>query len=281
MRPTLRQAQTARRIYACLLAPCGVWALAACACSPAPVAAPLAVILVTEGDVLNARSAAGVDNPVVAELPPHARGLTPTGTAETPGGQRWVEVQLPDGDLGWVNAYFTTEHVAGAEFCADSRVGALLADFDAVMKARDGTALAALVSPRHGLTLRRHWWNPDVRYTGEQVASIFTSGAPRDWGVADGTGFPITGSFNDVALPLFDQLYAGTVTRHCNDIENGTGSSAGYRIWPFEYGNINYYALYRAAAPGEDFNWNTWAVGVEYVDGEPYVAFLVHYQWEI
>lgn len=252
-----------------------------CGGADALAAEPLAVVLVAEGDVLNARSGAGIGNPVVAELRPHVTGLIPTGHAETSGGQRWVEVRPPDGGLGWVNSDFTTEQVAPAEFCDDPRIAELLTKFAAAVKSRDGRALAALVSPHHGLIVRRHWWNPEVRYAAADVADIFTADARRDWGTADGTGFPIAGSFNDVALPLFDRLYAGSVTRHCNDIENGSGSSAGYRIWPFEYANINYYALYRAAAPGEELDWNTWAVGIEYVDGEPYVAFLVHYQWEI
>lgn len=244
-------------------------------------ARPLAVILVAEGDVLDVRSGAGGSYALVAGLQPHTTGLIPTGNAAPSSGERWVQVQLPDAGVGWVNAYFTTEHVGGVAFCDDPRVDGLLGELRAAVQERNGPALAALVSPHHGLVLRRHWWNPEVRYTSGEVASIFTTDARRDWGTADGTGFPIAGSFDDVALPLFDQLYAGKVTRHCNDIESGSGSSAGYRIWPFEYANINYYALYRAAAPGDELNWNTWAVGVEYVDGEPYVAFLVHYQWEI
>lgn len=248
---------------------------------PSLRAGTLAVVLVGEDDVLSVRSGAGVGNAVVAELQPHTRNLIPTGGAEASGGQRWLEIRLPDGDVGWVNSYFITEQAAPGDFCDDARVDALLADFELAVKARDGPAFAALTSPHHGLVVRRHWWNPEVRYTRAEVASIFTARAQRDWGVADGTGFPITGSFDDVAVPLFDRLYAGTVTHHCNDIENGSGGSAGYRIWPFEYANINYYVLYRAASPAQELDWNTWAVGIEYVDGEPYVAFLVHYQWEI
>ena len=50
---------------------------------------------------------------------------------------------------------------------------------------------------------------------------------------------------------------------------------------PFEYGNFNYVALYRAADSGDEFNWRTWAVGIEYVRGQPLLVFLVQNAWEI
>jgi hypothetical protein len=53
-------------------------------------------------------------------------------------------------------------------------------------------------------------------------------------------------------------------------------------MWPSEYSNMNYISFHRAAPePGSQLNWRTWALGIEYLDGQPYLALLVQYRGEI
>jgi hypothetical protein len=48
-----------------------------------------------------------------------------------------------------------------------------------------------------------------------------------------------------------------------------------------EYDNVNFYTVYK---PGTDqyggLDWRAWTVGVEYIEGKPYLFSLIHYQWE-
>ncbi|MFQ5406965.1 MAG: hypothetical protein ACE5FI_00895 [Anaerolineales bacterium] len=83
--------------------------------------------------------------------------------------------------------------------------------------------------------------------------------------------------------PLLRDVLGGEFQRECNTLETGiaVGNTAGLTVLPFEYANFNYVALYRAAAPGDEFNWRTGAVGIEYLRGEPLIVFLVQYEWEI
>jgi hypothetical protein len=49
---------------------------------------------------------------------------------------------------------------------------------------------------------------------------------------------------------------------------------------PDGYEQVNYYAYYRPAGDIE-FDWGTWVVGVEQWQGQWYVSYLVHFDWEI
>ena len=258
---------------------------------PPPTREPLAtrgrapefgVILISEGDVLNVRSGPGVDNGVIGTLDPHATGITMTGVRQKVGNSIWVEVDTPFGTTGWVNAHFLTETVAKDAFCNDPRIAALVDKFVAAIQARDGDALSQVVSPEHGLSMRVSWWNPTATFSSQnQIHKIFIDPTLYDWGIQDGSGLPIQGTFSDEVLPWMDDVLDGEFSWHCNDLENGSGASAGFILWPFEYQNINYIALYRAAAPGDELNWRTWAVGITYHQGQPYISFLVQYHWEI
>ncbi len=240
------------------------------------------VILVSEEDVLNVRSGPGMDHEITDTLAPHATGISMTGDRQKIGNSVWVEVDTLSGTAGWVNAHFLTEVVDHDDFCGDPLVAVLLDEFVAALQARDGGALGQFVSPAHGLSIRVSWWNPEVNFRGpDQVANIFADPKAYDWGIQDGSGFPIQGSFSDEIVPWLDDVLNAEFSRHCNDLENGSGASAGFIIWPYEYQNINYVALYRAAAPGEELDWRTWAVGIAYHQGQPYIAFLVQYHWEI
>jgi hypothetical protein len=48
--------------------------------------------------------------------------------------------------------------------------------------------------------------------------------------------------------------------------------------WP--YTNIRYYNLYKPATPGNDFDFRTWLLGIEYVNGQPYLYSMVSIVWE-
>ncbi len=211
-----------------------------------------AVVLVQEDDVLNVRSGAGVQYPILDTLHPQATGIRLTGKRQPVGESLWVEILRPVGGTGWVNAFYLTEEVKPERFCADARVNQLIADFVGAVLARDGQALAQLVSPQHGLMIRYEWWNPEVSYrTRGEVEAIFNETTERFWGNEDGSGFPIRGSFRDVILPRLMNILDAEYSLHCNILEVGVsvGGTAGLVVLPYEYANFRYVALYRPAPP--------------------------------
>lgn len=233
--------------------------------------------------MLNVRSNAGAQRPIVDTLDAHATGIQLTGGQQKIGEIGWVEILRPAGGTGWVNAFYLTEEVSPDDFCADGRVRGLLRDFESAIRLRDGKALAQWISPTHGLTIRHEWWNPPVTFQQGEVAVLFEDPNTHDWGIADGSGLPIQGSFQEIILPRLMEVLESNYTMHCNTLETGvaTGGTAGLVILPYEYANFRYYAFYRAGSVGMEMDWRTWAVGIEYIHGKPTIVFLVQYHWEI
>lgn len=247
-------------------------------------AALYAVIQLGEFDLLNVRLEPGLSSHVPFTLPPQQRDLKPTGQIKRVDEVTWVEVELPEGDLGWVSAQFLTEQVEPDLFCQDTRVEALLERLIGSVKERDGDVLAELVSPAHGLTLYHNVWNPPVRFENpEAIPMLYLSTVDYDWGIQEGSGLPLVGPFKELVYPKLQDVLAYSHTRQCNVLEPdvSVGATTGVVYWPVEYANLNFVALYRQAPEGQELNWRTWVVGIEYVDGLPYIAVLVQFYWEI
>lgn len=237
------------------------------------------VAFVAADDTLNVRSGPGVDNEVVAELDPGAPVDKVTGAGQLVEGSTWVPIQT-DHVAGWVNGRYLTASVDSTTFCQEKEVDDLLADLKTAVAEKDGSSLAQLIHPERGLRLHHAWWNPEVLITREEARQIFTSSDSFDWGMQDGSGDPIVGSFSDKILPLLQEdLLAATETA-CDEILHG--STAGIVRLPDGYDAVHFYSLYR---PGtEEFagmNWGAWVVGIEQWQGDYFISFLVHFQWEI
>jgi hypothetical protein len=241
---------------------------------------PYAVAWVHEGESLDVRQPAGITSMTVASLASDQRGLTATGNTTQMGSSTWVEINLPEGGKGWINGWNLTEDVLGSKFCEDPRISDLANQFIVAVKERDGVLLSKLVSPKRGLIIRHDWWNPEVNVGFSSVPSLFLDPANMTWGVNRDSELSIDGTFRDVILPQLEEVFSIAPELNCNVL--GAGSSAQDVIWPSEYSNMNYISLHRAAPePGSQLNWRTWALGIEYLDGRPYLALLVQYRGEI
>lgn len=232
------------------------------------------------GGLLLARQPAGISGTVVAELPGDLRRVRLTGQTTVLGSSTWTEIEVPSVGTGWINLWNLTEDIDGEAFCADPRVPALLDKFLAALRSRSGEALAQTISPRRGLVLRHDWWNDEVVIALDDAVELMRTTEPVAWGVQRGSGAPIVGSFRDRLLPELDALLDANSTEACNAIQSG---ETGYPAqWPEEYARLNYVSYFvPPPEPGPVFNWRGWAVGVEYVDGVPYVAVLIRYQGDL
>lgn len=237
------------------------------------------VAFVTADDTLNVRSGPGVGNGVVGELASTAANVQITGPGQLVAGSTWVPIAA--GSLrGWVNSRFLAETITETTFCTDPAVTKLVADLETAVLTQDGNLLAQLIHPERGLRIHHAWWNPEVSISQTDARNIFTSAAGYDWGIQDGSGLPITGSFKDNILPLLQEDLVLATEFGCDEIIHG--GTAGIVRLPDGYDAVHIYSLHR---PGTDefagMNWGTWAVGIEQWQGTYYVSFLVHFQWEI
>jgi len=238
-----------------------------------------AVINVFPDDTLNIRSGPGVGNEVVGTLQPNQSGLTRTGKSSSVGDENWVEIQNPSGGTGWVNADFLTEYVPPASFCADARVNTLIDNLESAVLAPNDDVLASLIHSLHGLDVRFWRYGTVANYTQEEASWVLESEYEVNWGPAPGSGENTLGTFSDVVLPKLQEVFSSVHNLHCND----TLDLATFSVepWPPEYENINFYTVYK---PGTEqyggLDWRAWTVGVEYVNGQPYLFALIHYQWE-
>jgi hypothetical protein len=233
------------------------------------------VAFVESNDVLNVRSGPGVDYGIVGELAPDADNVALTGLRQFVDGSTWVSIQAGS-VAGWVNSRFLAERAAG--FCDDAAVVALLGELETAVSNHDSNHFSRLVHPERGLQIHHDWWNPKIRIEGDHLNQIFTNDVSYEWGIADGSGDAIVGSFVDIILPPLEDDFLGATQTACNDILHG--GTAGYVRLPDGYEQVNYYAYYRPAGDIE-FDWGTWVVGVEQWQGQWYVSYLVHFDWEI
>lgn len=240
--------------------------------------AAYAVILINKGDVLNVREAAGPTKPVIDRLQAHARNIKIDGKQAMVGKNRWVEINLSEGKTGWVNMNYLTEYIPQSSFCSDDQVTSLLASFKKAILKKDGKLLASIVSPLHGVTLQYFRGGNAIKYTPELAQWLFTSTYATDWGLQPASGLDVKSPFHEEVLPKLVDVLGSSYTSTCDKLTIG-GATYTYS-WPYEYGNINYYSLYRPGPAGQEMDWRTWLVGVEYINGKPYLFAWVHLFWE-
>ncbi|OGO25310.1 MAG: hypothetical protein A2Y54_06685 [Chloroflexi bacterium RBG_16_51_16] len=236
------------------------------------------VILVSSKDVLNIRAGPGVEYAVISRFKSTDHGIIRTGRSFKVGDQEWLEVQNPRGATGWVNGNFLTEYIDPEVFCEDGSVLELMDKLVVVMSTFDGTGLSEMVSPLHGLEVRYWRYGNPAHYDRSEAMDIFTSTSELNWGPAPGSGQDTLGAFSEIPLPKLQEVLTTQPERHCNDsLDLATFS---LEPWPNEFTNINFYNLYKPGSPGVELDWRAWLVGIEYVQGTPYLFSLIHFQWE-
>lgn len=246
---------------------------------PGSPSGPYAVILVAANDVLNIRSGPGAENSVVGSFQPIFTAVMRTGPSSKAGEALWVEVQNPAGGKGWVNAKYLIEFVSPSAFCSDSQVTSILQILKTAIVTSNGELFASLVSPVHGLDVRKFRDGRVVNYDGEHAEFVFVTTFEVNWGPAPGSGQDTIGTFSEVPFPNLLDVLTASYERHCNDaLDLATFS---LEPWLSEYANVNFYNLYKPGTETYDgLDWRTWLVGIECVQGQPYLFTLIHFQWE-
>lgn len=246
--------------------------LAAAACTPSndDGSAQAEPTETMEATATAAPSPSATAEPTATETPVPSPTVTvqPTATATT----------APTATV--TPAETVSQAVSPDTFCGDEEARALLEALQMAVAEEDEEQLAQLIHPEQGLRVRVSWWNPEVHFTGEEIETLLSSETGYDWGVEDGSGQAITGSFSEVVLPRLERDLVEAEEAGCNEILHG--GTAGIVQLPEQYEPETFFSLYRPAPPdGIEMDWGTWAIGVKQWQGEPRITFLVHYKWEI
>jgi hypothetical protein len=245
----------------------------------APAAAgSYAVVLVASGATLPIHQTAGNNTLIVDKLTPDTTGIVLTGKQTTLANQKWVEIQRASGGTGWVNRNYLTEAVSSDQFCNDSAKDDLLTSLTDALATKDGAKLAALVSPVHGASVQYIRGGTIANYDTAKASWVFNSTYATPWGANPGSGALVKGTFSATVLPDLSKVFSGSYAKTCNSITLG---GATYTFtWPDTYNHINYLSLYQAGPSGNDQDWRTWLIGIEYVDAKPYLFSLNYLKWE-
>ncbi|MFZ1043786.1 MAG: hypothetical protein WCA79_04355 [Anaerolineales bacterium] len=166
--------------------------------------------------------------------------------------------------------------VSPDDFCADPQPQVLINNFKSALQTSNGTLLASLVSPLHGMDARLYRNQRVVNYDQQQAQLLFDSTDKIDWGAAP-SGLETKGSFNDVIVPALLKVFTKDYALDCDQVQVG---GATYKAtWP--YAGINFYSVYFAGTPnGNNLDWRTWLIGMEYVKGQPYLYAIMQFFWE-
>lgn len=160
--------------------------------------------------------------------------------------------------------------------CNDPQVTALIDSFKKAILNSDGPLLSSLVSPSRGMDVAYYRDGTVITYRQEHAKFLFETTFEVDWGTEPGSGALKQGSFHDVVLPKLVEIFNQPYTLHCNELKHG---GATYEMeWPYQG---EFYSIYfpGTQANGE-MDWHTWVMGIEYVNGKPYVYALIQYFWE-
>jgi hypothetical protein len=245
-----------------------------------PLQVEFASVWASIEDGLVVRNQAGISATIADVIPWNSRHIELTGNRSLLGSSLWLEIQTEDGVTGWVSSWNLTEFVPSSQFCADDQIKSLLDAFIQVFQDPDDSSLRGLISPNRGLSIRLNWYSQDVTFTEDDVDTIFSDTSELDWGIMADSGLMVTGTFGSVIQPKLDDVFTDSPEILCNELK--WGNTAGEVIWPEELDRLNFYAYYRPAKEGGNLlDWRTWAIGIEYVDHQPYIAVLIHYSSEL
>jgi hypothetical protein len=162
-------------------------------------------------------------------------------------------------------------------FCTDGQVTTLINNFKTALQNSDGTLLASLVSPVHGMDARLYRDGRVVNYDRAHAKFLFDSTFSVNWGSAPGSGLETTGSFHETIVPALLDVFNKKFTLTCNQIK--VGGTTYQAAWPYK--GINYYSVYYAGSQGSgSLDWHTWLLGVSYTNGTPYLYAIMQFRWE-
>lgn len=241
-----------------------------------------AVVFVADQQLLPVYAQPNQTAEVIAQLEPNRTNIPLSGNFQHDGGRLWAEIQLEQGETGWVDTQYLTAAVDAAQFCSIEQIKGYTERVLEALRLKEADLFAEMVSPLHGLRLRTHWSNAEVFLgMGQEVKELFTSAKTFSFGGDQPSQTTREGTFMEDIYPLLLDVQEGG-RESCNTLEQGLAADwiNGFIQWPFEYANLNYLTRYRPATAEDALDWRMWAFGIEWIDQQPYLSVMVLYQWD-
>ena len=163
-----------------------------------------------------------------------------------------------------------------ASICNDPQVTALIDSFKSAVLNSNGPLFGSLVSPSRGMDVAFFRDGTVITYDQEHAKFLFETTFQVDWGAEPGSGAAKKGSFHDVVVPELVKAFNQPYELHCNELSHG---GATYELkWPYQG---EFYSIYfPGTAANGNMDWHNWVMGIEYVNGKPYVYALMQFFWE-
>lgn len=163
-----------------------------------------------------------------------------------------------------------------SSICNDPQVTALIDSFKSAVQKGDGPLFSSLVSPSRGMDVAYFRDGTVINYDQTHAKFLFESTYQVDWGAEPGSGAAKRGAFHDVVVPKLRESFGQPYTLQCNELSHG---GATYELkWPYQ-GEF-YSVYYPGTQENGNMDWHTWAMGIEYANGKPYVYALMQFFWE-
>ena len=141
----------------------------------------------------------------------------------------------------------------------------------------NGELLASLISPVKGMEARLYRDGRIVTYDRTHAKFLFESTYSVDWGLAPGSGMMTSGAFHDTILPDLKDVFSKSYTLKCNEVQ--VGGTTYTASWP--YTGVNFYSVhYPGTSANSNMDWHTWLLGMQYVNGKPYLSAIMQFKWE-
>jgi hypothetical protein len=194
----------------------------------------------------------------IATQTPAAQGLTPGGAITPAPGTTVSSPANP------------------STICNDPQVTALIDSFKSAVLNSNGSLLSSLVSPGRGMDVAFFRDGTVVNYDQTHAKFLFETTYQVDWGAEPGSGAAKKGSFHEVVVPKLKESFTQQYELHCNELSHG---GATYELkWPYQG---EFYSVYfPGTAANGNMDWHNWVMGIEYVNGKPYIYGLMQFFWE-
>ena len=160
--------------------------------------------------------------------------------------------------------------------CNDPQVTALIDSFKSAILNSNGSLLSSLVSPGRGMDVAFFRDGTVVNYDQTHAKFLFETTYQVDWGAEPGSGAAKKGSFHEVVVPKLKESFNQQYELHCNELSHG---GATYELkWPYQG---EFYSVYfPGTAANGNMDWHNWVMGIEYLNGKPYIYALMQFFWE-
>jgi hypothetical protein len=187
-----------------------------------------------------------------------------------------AQAPTPDGAITPAPGATVSSPANPSTICNDPQVTALIDSFKSAIVNSKGPLLSSLVSPSRGMDVAFFRVGTVVNYDQDHAKFLFETTYQVDWGAEPGSGAARRGSFHEVVLPKLRESFNQQYELHCNELSHG---GATYELkWPYQG---EFYSVY---FPGTQANgnmdWHNWVMGIEYVNGKPYIYALMQFFWE-